>query len=90
MYATGASAIGVPGCPELAFWIASIESVRIVLMQRWSMSEALACAKPLSTTPLPGVSGPSQDEEKRAAAQQAADLVEDGMAVGLGTAVERL
>jgi len=25
--------IGVPGCPELAFWIASIDSVRIVLMQ---------------------------------------------------------
>ncbi len=28
----GASAIGAPGWPELAFWTASIESVRIVLM----------------------------------------------------------
>src|SRR3954469_10841049 len=31
-YVTGASAIGVPGWPELAFWTASIDSVRIVLM----------------------------------------------------------
>src|SRR5215217_4591032 len=30
--ASGASAIGVPGWPELAFWTASIDSVRIVLM----------------------------------------------------------
>src|SRR5215469_16017987 len=31
-YATGARAIGVPGCPELAAWTASIDNVRIVLM----------------------------------------------------------
>ena len=31
-----------PGCPEFAFWIASIESVRIVLMQSWSMSSAMS------------------------------------------------
>jgi hypothetical protein len=30
--AAGARAIGVPGCPELAAWTASIDSVRIVLM----------------------------------------------------------
>ena len=30
MYASGASAIGVPGWPEFAFCTASIESVRIV------------------------------------------------------------
>ena len=28
----GASAMGVPGCPELACWTASIESVRMVLI----------------------------------------------------------
>ena len=28
----GASAIGVPGWPELAFWTASIDNVRMVLM----------------------------------------------------------
>ena len=33
-------AIGVPGWPELAFWIASIDSVRIVLMQSVSRSVA--------------------------------------------------
>src|SRR5258708_29378638 len=42
VYATGAIAIGVPGWPELAFWIASIDSVRIVLMQSWSRSCATA------------------------------------------------
>src|SRR5581483_11473712 len=31
-YATGARAIGVPGCPEWASWTASIDNVRIVLM----------------------------------------------------------
>src|SRR5439155_22206940 len=32
VYATGASAIGVPGWPEFAAWTASMASVRIVLM----------------------------------------------------------
>src|SRR3954462_13857694 len=32
-YASGASAIGVPGWPEFAFWTASIDNVRIVLTQ---------------------------------------------------------
>src|ERR1044071_10087226 len=32
VYTSGASAIGVPGCPDLACWTASIESVRIVLI----------------------------------------------------------
>jgi hypothetical protein len=36
-YATGASAIGVPGCPLLAAWTASIDSVRMVLMASCSM-----------------------------------------------------
>src|SRR5215470_12874918 len=31
-YATGAKAIGVPGCPELAACTPSMESVRMVLM----------------------------------------------------------
>jgi hypothetical protein len=32
VYATGASAIGVPGCPEFAACTASIDRVRIVLI----------------------------------------------------------
>src|SRR5262245_40960303 len=31
-YATGAMLIGVPGCPDLACWTASIERVRMVLI----------------------------------------------------------
>src|SRR5258706_3561785 len=38
----GAAPIGAPGCPELAFWTASIESVRIVLIARVSSSGAIA------------------------------------------------
>ena len=38
VYATGARPIGAPGCPELAFWTASIDSVRIVLMHSSSSS----------------------------------------------------
>ena len=45
----GASAIGVPGWPEFAFWIASIESVRIVLMQSWSMSLGHAWIDPIDS-----------------------------------------
>src|SRR3954454_18696522 len=33
--------IGSPGCPELAFWTASMDSVRIVSIASWSMSVAL-------------------------------------------------
>src|ERR1700680_2449270 len=35
-YASGASAIAVPGWPELAFWTASMASVRTVLMHNCS------------------------------------------------------
>ena len=38
---TGASAIGVPGCPELAACTASMLSVRIVLMHSWSSSASV-------------------------------------------------
>src|SRR5271168_4827789 len=37
VYTRGASAIGVPGCPDLACWTASIERVRIVLMANWAV-----------------------------------------------------
>src|SRR6267378_5634922 len=37
VYTSGASAIGVPGCPDLACCTASMESVRIVLMHSWSI-----------------------------------------------------
>src|SRR5215469_7840333 len=36
VYTNGARAIGVPGWPELACCTASIERVRIVLIQSWS------------------------------------------------------
>src|SRR4029077_13679367 len=35
---SGASAMGVPGCPDFACWTASIERVRIVLIASWSRS----------------------------------------------------
>ena len=44
VYIAGANAIGVPGCPELAFSTASMEKVRIVLMQRRSRSSDMGCA----------------------------------------------
>src|SRR5579885_3360840 len=37
-------AIGVPGWPELARWTASIASVRMVLMQSWSIDCWIAVA----------------------------------------------
>src|SRR6266481_556452 len=36
VYTSGASAIGVPGCPDFACCTASIERVRIVLIDSWS------------------------------------------------------
>src|SRR5215831_8931460 len=35
----GASAMGVPGWPDLACWTASIESVRMQLIDSWSNCE---------------------------------------------------
>src|SRR3954451_25271878 len=47
----GASAIGVPGWPEFAFWTASIDSVRIVSML--SLSRAcLSVAADVMSLPL--------------------------------------
>jgi hypothetical protein len=42
VYVTGAIPIGVPGCPEFAAWIASMQSVRIVLTERPSRSVAVS------------------------------------------------
>src|SRR5262249_17794845 len=36
VYTSGASAIGVPGCPEFACCTASIDRVRMVLIDSWS------------------------------------------------------
>src|SRR5467141_2985525 len=36
VYTSGASAIGVPGCPDFACCTASIDRVRIVLIDSWS------------------------------------------------------
>jgi hypothetical protein len=44
LYATGASAIGVPGRPELAACTASIDKVRMVSIQRTSRSIGTAVA----------------------------------------------
>ena len=45
VYATGASAIGVPGCPELAACTASIDSVRMVSIATFS----IGCSARLAT-----------------------------------------
>jgi hypothetical protein len=37
-YAKAAAPIGKPGCPLLAFWMASIDKKRIVLMDKLSRS----------------------------------------------------
>jgi hypothetical protein len=50
-YATGAMAMGVPGCPELACWMASIASVRMVLMLRVSTSVVVSMR---SSAAVPG------------------------------------
>jgi hypothetical protein len=39
VYPTGAVAIGVPGCPEFAYWTASMHRVRIVAIASRSGSE---------------------------------------------------
>src|ERR687897_3570505 len=44
----GAAPIGAPGCPEFAFWTASIESVRIVSIASWSSDWATV----IGATPL--------------------------------------
>src|SRR5262249_30029339 len=36
VYTSGASAIGVPGCPDFACWTASIDNVRMQLIDNWS------------------------------------------------------
>src|SRR5215831_10999913 len=53
-YATGASAIGVPGCPELAACTASMDRVRMVLMQRRSRSGGGPAMRPPVAVRLKG------------------------------------
>src|SRR5580698_4212273 len=43
---TGASAIGVPGCPEFAFSTASMESVRMVSIESLSRESDIASGWP--------------------------------------------
>src|SRR6516164_6545727 len=45
-YATGAAPSGIPGCPEFAFWTASIDSVRMVLMQSSSSGSNVVLMAP--------------------------------------------
>src|SRR5215218_11335635 len=45
VYMTGASAIGVPGWPELAAWTASMQSVRIVSIASLSMGSLSRAGK---------------------------------------------
>src|SRR5271169_2290405 len=50
-YAIGDAPNGIPGCPEFAFWTASTDSVRIVLMQSSSIdSNVVLMAPPDSPT----------------------------------------
>ena len=56
--------IGVPGWPDFAFWIASIASVRIVLMQSES-SRWRSCAFPLLLIGEPFVQATSKDAYRR-------------------------
>ena len=69
--------------------MASIDSVRIVFMQSSSMSVCCsAVGRHLhdpTTSVLPDVADSNLDNEKRIAAEAAAELVRDGMRVGLGT-----
>src|SRR5262249_20520657 len=68
--------------------MASIESVRIVLMQSSSRSvcrSAVAATSTILRLVSPRVSPANLDSEKKLAAEAAAELVQDGMAVGLGT-----
>src|SRR5438067_178714 len=67
-YAAGASESGAPGWPEFAAWTASIDSVRIVSMQRRSMSEmpsSASCAAISSATSCSG--SPRLDIDRRVA-----------------------
>jgi hypothetical protein len=41
VYASGASAIAVPGCPEFALWGASMENPRMALIVRAWRSESV-------------------------------------------------
>src|SRR6516225_3303082 len=50
---TGASAIGVPGWPELACWTASIDSVRIVLTHSWSIAAVVPPASAVTLRVVP-------------------------------------
>src|SRR5829696_3076479 len=45
VYMTGASAIGVPGWPELAAWTASMQSVRMVSIASLSMGSLSRAGK---------------------------------------------
>src|SRR5215467_2975636 len=51
VYTSGASAMGVPGCPDFACCTASIESVRMVLIHSWSSAVSISgsadCVKPI-------------------------------------------
>src|SRR4029077_10911222 len=49
--------IGVPGCPELAAWTASIDSVRIVLMQSSSIGLFPAPGRIPRAAVAPGTTG---------------------------------
>src|SRR5919108_5413853 len=70
-WASGARAMAVPGCPELAFWTASIASPRITLMALVSSSFAMRAfpsiwiSQPAYRRPSPGVRGGPRDDSAR-------------------------
>src|ERR1700677_685858 len=52
VYASGASAIAVPGCPALAFWTASMDSPRIVSIDSFWISRSGIGLDPSDVRPL--------------------------------------
>src|SRR3989442_4295715 len=77
VYTSGASAIGVPGCPDLARSTASIESVRIVLTDNWSSSVSVIGAAFVILIGCPRRLG-LQERDLAQAAQMSRGLAELG------------
>ena len=71
IYAAGAIPIGIPGCPDFAFWTASIDRQRIVFMQ--SSSRALRLGWRGSSSSEAGTGGVSVMKS-----ESSYDLVEKG------------
>jgi hypothetical protein len=63
VYTTGAIAMGVPGCPELACCTASMLSVRMVFTQSWSSCLVSKDFSPKAITRHERLSHPKNQQE---------------------------